>query len=115
MTTQPVADPGRWGDLRTRALDPDALEDASHGDGLVEPAMALGNDHALVGLDPLLVALADADAHLDGVTHIDVGQITFELLGLEGPDQVLGARIGQSFSRIRGRSHSTGDVGQARR
>ena len=53
-----------------------ALEDATHGDGFVHAAVALGDHHAFVGLNTLLVALADAHAHADGVAH-------FELRGAE--------------------------------
>ena len=58
-------------------LNTNALEDTADGDGLVDATVTLGDHHALVGLDTLFIAFADADADTHGVAHIDVGQFRF--------------------------------------
>src|SRR5690606_6045217 len=43
------------------ALDAGAVRDLAHGEGGVQAAVALGDDHALVGLDALAVAFLHLD------------------------------------------------------
>ena len=74
-------------------LHADALKNAAHGDRLVHPAVALGDHHPFVGLNTFFVALADADAHTNGVAHVNLRQIAFHLLGFEGLDQGFGAEL----------------------
>ena len=52
-------------------------ENPANGDGLIHSAMALSNDDAFIGLNALLIALADAHAHSDGVTDVNVGRSFF--------------------------------------
>ncbi len=96
------------------ALHADALEDAANGDGLVEAAVALGDDHAFEGLDALLVALGDAHADPDGVADVDVGEllgVLGDLLGLKGLHQGVGAELAHScFCSSRLFGHSYGGV-----
>src|SRR4029077_2555818 len=56
------------------ALHPLAVGDLAHGKGGVQSTVALGNDHALVGLDALAVALDHLHLHYHGVTRAECGQ-----------------------------------------
>ena len=77
-------------------LHADALEDAAHGDGFVHAAVALGDHHTLIGLNALFVALTDADAHLDGVAHINVRKIGLDLTFFKGAHQLFGAQLARA-------------------
>src|SRR5690606_23372779 len=58
---------------REHALDAFAVGDLADGEALHDAGAGTGDDHALVGLQPLLVALADLHPHLDGVAVGELG------------------------------------------
>ena len=78
------------------AFHANALEDSADGDRLVQTAVALGNHNALVGLNPLLVAFADADADTDGVSDVNVRKLCFLLGSFEGADLLLSFLAGDA-------------------
>src|SRR3970040_1089264 len=60
--------------------------DLAHDEGGIEPAVALGDDHALVGLDALAVAFHHADVHDYRVAGRDPGNLfsqPLDFIGLE--------------------------------
>jgi len=68
----------------------DPLENFADGDGFADATIALGNDSALVGLNPLFAAFNDFDPNFNGVTDVDGRQIVFDKLCLDGIDYRLG-------------------------
>ena len=65
--------------------------------------MALGNHHAFVGLNTLLVALADANTNAHGVAHVDLREIILLLSRLKGANQSFRAQfLGRGTGSIAG-------------
>ena len=70
------------------SFNADALKDPTDRDGLIDPAVTLGDHHSFVRLDTFLVALADANADPNGVPDIDIGKVGFLLRLLKLSDQL---------------------------
>src|SRR5690606_39624317 len=64
-------------------LDALAVRDLAHGERRVQAAIALRDHDALVGLQPLAIALGDSHLHDDGITRSEVRNIGFQLLALD--------------------------------
>ena len=57
--------------------------DAANGDGLVDPAVLLGNNRALKSLVPLTASLFYTDGNSNGVTNVQLRQFRLHVLGIE--------------------------------
>ena len=55
--------------------------------------MTLGDHHALIGLNALLIAFTDADTNAHRVADVDVGDLRLLLRCFEFVDQLLGAEL----------------------
>ena len=78
-------------------LNSNPLEDAPHRDGLVETSMALGDYDALVGLDTLFIALADANTNTHGVANVNLRKITLQLSVFEFSNQCISTHLLRIF------------------
>src|SRR6478609_321179 len=65
---------------REEPLDPDTGRDLPDGEILADPAAPLGDDQALEGLQPLLIALADADHDPDGISRLECRNVRAQAL-----------------------------------
>src|SRR5688572_2209684 len=89
------------------ALDALAGGDLAHDERGVEAAVALGDHHALEGLQALALAFHHVDAHHDSVAGREVGDVArqpLDLFLLDGLDQIhfqlLASRLNSSSNRF---------------
>jgi hypothetical protein len=66
------------------------LENATDGNGFIDTTMPSGNDDPFVGLNPFLVAFFDLYTDFNGVTNVNLGQVTFKVLCLNRSNNFLG-------------------------
>ena len=57
-----------------------AVGNTTHGEGLLDATVLLGDDGALEHLDTLTVAFLNADVHTDGVAHVGHGSLFLQIL-----------------------------------
>src|SRR6185437_10479128 len=84
-------------------LHPLAMRDLANREGRIEATVAACDDHALVGLDALAVALDDLDLHDHRVAGLEFRHFPRHALALERLDDI--AHGSFPFSRARARSH----------
>src|SRR5262249_39546569 len=73
-----------------RPLDPHAVGSLAHGEHLAVPAPAPRDHRPLEDLDPLVVALDDADVNAARVPRLERREVLPKLLGLDLVDRVHG-------------------------
>src|SRR4249919_3432590 len=83
---------------RKRALDPDAVADLANREGLPHARTLAADDHTLEHLHALLVALDDADVHLQGVARGEVGDVVTHIDGVDEIGRVHGASTPEASS-----------------
>src|SRR5271156_848424 len=71
------------------ALDTLAVGNLAHGEGGIEAAVLLRDDHALVGLNALAITFHHFDLHDDGVAGIEVRQLACRPLAVEFLDDLI--------------------------
>src|SRR5262249_3154931 len=74
-----------------RALDPHAVADLADREGLAYARTLAPDDHTLEHLHALLVALDDADVHLQGVARGEVRNVVAHVDGVDEIGRVHGA------------------------
>src|SRR5580704_7750966 len=71
------------------ALDTFAVGNLAHGEGRVEAAVLLRDDHTLVGLNALAITFHHFDLHDDGIAGIEVRKLACRPLAVEFLDDLI--------------------------
>lgn len=86
-----------WGVERENALDALAIRNFTDGESFVDAAATLGDHETCEDLDTLFASLNHAAMDLDGITHIRIYDVCFELLLLDFLNDIHGGGCGKVF------------------
>lgn len=86
-----------WGVKREYTLDAFTVGNFADRESFVDAAAALGDDETSEDLDALFATFNHAAMDLDGITHIRIYDVCFELLLLDFLNDIHGGGCGKVF------------------